>query len=60
MKTTPIYIPLVEGLDLSKDATLGQKELFAAENVDFSIQGQARGRPGREQPVQFSVRAASA
>lgn len=57
--TTPLFIPLVEGLDLSKDATLGDKELALAENIDFSVQGQVRGRPGRAAASQFSVRTTS-
>lgn len=54
--TTPIYIPLIEGLDLSKDALLDGKDLQIAENIDWSVQGQARGRPSRAAAKQFSVR----
>ncbi len=58
MNTTPIFIPLTEGLDLSKDRTLGGHQLTMAENVDFSVAGEVRGRPGRGNgaPKQFIVR----
>lgn len=54
--TTPLYIPLTEGLDLSKDATLSGRELQLAENVDWSVQGQVRGRPSRAAAEQFTYR----
>ena len=47
MPWTPLYIPLTTGLDLSKEATLGASELHAAVNVDFTVDGQLRGRPAR-------------
>lgn len=53
--TTPIFLPLTEGLDQSKDGALGQKELHVAENVDFGVQGLVVGRPSRAQPRQFIV-----
>lgn len=53
--TTPIFVPLTSGLDLSKASVLGEKDLTLAENVDFSVQGEVRGRPGRAAPSQFIV-----
>jgi hypothetical protein len=53
--TTPIFIPLVEGLDQSKESSLGERQLTVAENVDFAIQGQVRGRPSRAAASQFRV-----
>lgn len=54
--TTPIVIPLAKGLDLSKEATLGQDELHTALNVDFAVDGAIQGRPSRSAPLQFVVR----
>lgn len=54
--TTPIFIPLTSGLDLSKDSALGEHDLTLAENVDFAVAGQVRGRPGRAASQQFIVR----
>jgi hypothetical protein len=56
--TVPLVIPLTEGLDLSKEAMLGQKELKVASNVDFSVQGRVAGRPSRAAVEQFVARTA--
>lgn len=50
--TTPIFVPLAKGLDLSKSSTLDEKDMTKAVNVDYSIAGEARGRPGRGASVQ--------
>lgn len=59
MHTTPLFIPLSKGLDLSKEATLGSDELHAAENVDYALDGAAKGRPSRSAAVQFVFRTGS-
>jgi hypothetical protein len=59
MNTTPLTIPLVKGLDQSKDPAVGTDDLDVAENVDYSKDGVVRGRPGRTTPKQFMVRSTS-
>src|SRR5687767_11636395 len=54
--TTPIFVPLVKGLDLSVESMLGGGELVVASNIDFAVQGQVRGRPSRAAARQFQVR----
>lgn len=54
--TTPIFVPLVKGMDQSKAPQLGPAELVAAVNVDFTIDGEVRGRPSRTDAEQFIVR----
>lgn len=53
---TPLFIPLSKGLDLSREATLGGDELRTALNVDFTVDGQVRGRPSRAASSNFLVK----
>jgi hypothetical protein len=57
MKWVPRFLPLAKGLDLSKEATLGTDDLTIAQNVDFTVDGQVRGRPSRQAPAPFVLRA---
>lgn len=52
--TAPLFIPLSKGLDLSKEAALGGGELHLAENVDFDVEGQVKGRPARSAALLFA------
>ncbi len=52
---TPLFVPLVKGLDLSKDATLGEEELHTALNIDYSADGCIKGRPSRAASELFYV-----
>lgn len=54
--TTPIPLPLMKGLDGSTDPATGSDLLAAATDVDFSLDGVVRGRPGREAPKNFIKR----
>lgn len=54
--TTPIFVPLVKGLDLSVESMLGGQELTIASNIDFPVQGRVQGRPSRAAVRQFQVR----
>jgi hypothetical protein len=54
-----LFIPLVKGLDLSKESMLGGDNLVLATNVDYQVDGAIRGRPGRLNDEHFSVRSPS-
>lgn len=54
--TTPLFVPLVKGLDRSKEPALAPDELQTALNVEMSVDGQVKGRPSRAAPEQFVVR----
>lgn len=54
--TTPVFVPLVKGMDQSKAPQLGPAELVAAVNADYTLDGEVRGRPSRSAADQFVVR----
>lgn len=50
------FVPLIKGLDLSKESTLGSDELHLAYNVDYGPDGSIKGRPSRAAADLFYVR----
>lgn len=52
---TSLYIPLMKGLDLSKEESLGGDELHLALNTDWGPDGTVKGRPSRAAANQFYV-----
>ena len=52
----PLYLPLIKGLNLSKEPMLSGEQLTLAENIDWGADGHARGRPSRAAPKDFAVR----
>lgn len=54
--TTPLLLPLVKGLDQSKAPQMGPPDLSVALNVDFTVDGEVRGRPSRATASQFVLR----
>lgn len=52
----PLYIPLVRGLDLSKETVLGGDELRVALNVDYGPGDAIKGRPSRVAAKQVAYR----
>lgn len=58
--TTPLFMPLVTGLDVSKEASLGDRELKTAINVDYAVDGRVQGRPSRAAPLDFALATSNA
>jgi hypothetical protein len=53
---TALYIPLIKGLDYSKESMLGTDDLRIASNVDYQVDGAIHGRPSRAASKNFAVR----
>lgn len=52
--TVPLVLPLVTGLDLAKESSLGDRDLRVALNVDYAVDGRIQGRPSRAAPLDFA------